>query len=102
MEDALRHVHTFKVVFLLGRAGKEAKPKANALRTDLMKKRVVDKETNAETWKPSKKCHEMNSWRYDISHEIYDSHDLDADFNLRKIGLMTRWVEQIRQNGALQ
>jgi len=36
-EDALRHFHTFKVVFLLGRAGKKAKAKANAVRTELMK-----------------------------------------------------------------
>jgi len=31
MEDALGHFHTFKDVFLLGRAGKQAKMKANAL-----------------------------------------------------------------------
>jgi hypothetical protein len=38
MEDALRRFHTFKDVFLLGRAGKKAKAKANALRTDFLKK----------------------------------------------------------------
>ena len=31
MEDALHRFHTFKDVFLLGRAGKKAKCKANAL-----------------------------------------------------------------------
>jgi len=54
MEDALHRFHTFKDIFLLGRAGKMAKVKDNALRTELMKKRKVDKETNAETWTPSK------------------------------------------------
>jgi len=49
MEDALRRFHTFKDVFLLGRAGKKAKAKANALRTELVKKRMVDETTNAET-----------------------------------------------------
>jgi hypothetical protein len=68
-------------VFLLGRAGKKAKAKANALRTELMKKRKVDGETNAETWTPSKKWREMNAWRDYISHEIDISKKLDADFN---------------------
>jgi len=39
MEDAVRRFHTFKDVFLLRRAGKKAKATANALRTDLVKKR---------------------------------------------------------------
>jgi len=55
MEDTLCHFHTFKDVFLFGRAGKKAKAKANALRTELEKKRKVDEETNAATWTPSKK-----------------------------------------------
>jgi hypothetical protein len=38
LEDALRRFHTFKEVFLLGEAGKKAKAKANALRTDLVKR----------------------------------------------------------------
>jgi len=38
MEDALHGFHTFKGVFLLGQAGKKAKAKANALRTELVKK----------------------------------------------------------------
>jgi hypothetical protein len=38
MEDALGCFHTFKDVFLLGRAGKKAKAKATALRTELGKK----------------------------------------------------------------
>jgi hypothetical protein len=49
MEDALHHFHTFKDGFLLGRAGKQTKATANALRTELVMKRKVDEETNAET-----------------------------------------------------
>jgi len=102
MEDTLRRFHTFKDVFLLWQAGKEAKAKANALRTELVKKRQVDEETNAETWTPSKKRRKMNAWRDYISHEIDVSKELDADFNFLKIHLMSHWVEQIHQYGALQ
>jgi len=70
MEDALHRFNTFKDVFLLGQAGKMAKVKSNALRTELVKKRKVDGETNAETWTPSKKRREMNACRDYISHEI--------------------------------
>jgi hypothetical protein len=49
MEDTLRRFHTFKDVFLLGRAGKKEKARANALRTELVKKRMEDEETNAAT-----------------------------------------------------
>jgi hypothetical protein len=55
LEDALHHFHTFKDVFLLGRASKQAKAKANALRTELMKKRKVDEESNADSGTLSKK-----------------------------------------------
>jgi len=102
MKDALRRFHTFKDVFLLGRAGRNAKAKANALRMELVKKRKVDEETNGETWTPSKKRHEINAWQDYISHEIDVSKELDADFNFLKIYLMSHWVEQIRQYGALQ
>jgi hypothetical protein len=97
MEDALRHFCTFKDVFLLGRAVKKAKAKANALRTELVKKRKVDEEINAETWTPSKKRCEMNPWWDYISHEIDVSMELDADFNFPKIHLMSHWVKQIRR-----
>jgi len=102
MVDAFCRFHTFKDVFLLGRAGKKAKAKANALRTELVKKRKVDEETNAETWAPSQKRREMNAWRDYISYEIDVSRELDADFNFPKIHLMSHWVEQIRRYGALQ
>jgi len=102
MEVALHRFHTFKDVFLLRRASKKAKAKVNALRTELMKKRTVDEETTAETWKPSKKRREMNAWRDYISHEIDISKQLDADFNFPKIHLMSHWAEQVRRYGALQ
>jgi hypothetical protein len=89
MEHALHRFHTFKDGFLLGRAGKKWEAKANALRSELVKKRKVDKETNAETWTPSKKRREMNDWRDYISHEIDISKELDADFNFPKFYLMS-------------
>jgi len=93
MEHALHRFHTFKDVFLLGRAGKEAKAKANTLRTQLVKKRKVDEGANAETWMPSKKPRQINAWRDYISHEIDISKELDADFNCLKIHLMSLWAE---------
>jgi hypothetical protein len=102
MEDVLRRFHTFKDVFLLGRAGRKANAKANTLRTDLVKKRKVDEETNAETWKPSKKQRKMNVWQDYISLKMDVSEELDADFNFRKIHVLSHWVEQLRRYGALQ
>jgi hypothetical protein len=102
MQDALHRFHTFKDVFLLGRAGKKAKAKAYALRTELVKKRKVDKKSNAETWTPSKKQREMKAWGDYISHEIDVSMELDADFNFPKIPLMSHWVEHFCRYGALQ
>ena len=96
MEDALRRFHTVKDVFLLGRAGKKVKAKANALRMKLVKKQKVDEETNADSWMLSKKQREINAWRDYISHEIDISKELDADFNLPKFHLMSHWAEQIR------
>jgi len=102
MEDALHRFHTFKDLFLLGRVGKKAKAKANALRTELVKKRKVDEETNADTWTPSKKRRKMNAWRDYVSHEIDISTELDTDFNFPKIHLMSHWAEQVCRYGALQ
>jgi len=96
MEDALHRFHTFKDVFLLGRAGTKAKAKANALRMELVKKRKVDEEGHAETWTQSKKWREMKAWRDYIRHQIYGSKELDADFNFPKIHLMSHLVKQIR------
>jgi len=70
MEDALGRFHTFKDDFLLGRAGNEAKAIANPVRTGLMKKQLVDQDTNAETWTLSKMRREMNTWQVYISSQI--------------------------------
>jgi len=102
MADSLHRFHTVKDVVLLGRAGKKAKAKANALRMQLVKKRKVEKDINAETWTPSKKRRKMNAWRDYISHDIHVPKELDADFNFPKIHLMSHWVEQIHCYGALQ
>jgi hypothetical protein len=89
MEDALRRFHTLQDVFLLGRAGKKAKAKANVLRPEIVKKRKVDEETNAETWTSSKNRCEMNAWRDYFSHEMDVSKELDADFTFPKIHSMS-------------
>jgi hypothetical protein len=102
MEDGLHCFHIFKDVFLLGQAGKKAKAKANALRTELVKKGKVGEETNAETWTPSNKRHKMNAWQDYIRHEIDISKELDADFNFPKIHLRSYWAEQICRYGTLQ
>jgi len=102
MEDALRCLHTFKVFFLFGRVSKNTNAKANTIRMEVMKKRKVDEETNAESWMPSKKRREMNAWREYISHGIDVYKELDADFTFPKIHLMSHWVAQIRLYRALE
>jgi hypothetical protein len=102
MDDALRRFHTFKDVFLLGRASKKAKAKANVLKTELVKKQKVNDERHAETWTPSKNRCEMNAWGEYISNEIEVSKELDADFNIGKIHLMSHCVGHICRYGALQ
>ena len=96
MEDAFHRFHSFKDVVILWQASKKAKAKANALRTKLMKKRNVDKETNAESWTPSNRRREMNPWLDYISHQTDISKESDADLNFQKINLMSPWAEQIR------
>jgi len=49
MEDTLCLFHTFKDVLLLRLAGKKMMAKANAQRTELIKKWKADEETNVET-----------------------------------------------------
>jgi hypothetical protein len=102
MEDALCRVHTITGGFLLGQAGKKAKVKPKALISELVKKRKLDEETNTETWTPSKQQRQMNALQDYISHEIGVSKQLDADFNIPEIHMMSHWVEQIRRDGALQ
>jgi hypothetical protein len=69
---------------------------------EVVKKQKVDEETNAETWILPKKRREINSCRDIISHGIDVSRELDADFTLPKINLMSHWVAQIRRYGVLQ
>jgi len=102
MVDALRRFHTFKDGFILRQAGIMAKAKANALRTELVKKQKLDEETNDENWMPSNKRPEINAWRDYISHEIDISKQLDANLNSPKIHLMSHWAGQVRRYGALQ
>jgi len=102
MEDELRRFHTFKDVSFLGQAGKKVKAKANALGTELMKRRKVNEERNVEIWMLSKMRREMNAWWDNISYQIDVSKELDADFNFAKIHLMSHWVKQIDHYGALQ
>jgi len=102
MERALHRFQTFKDDFLLGRAGKKVKAKANPVRREFMKKRKVDKERKAETWTPSKKWRKMNAWWDQVSHETDVSKELDADFNFPKFHFVSHWVEQIREYGTLK
>jgi len=101
MDDALHRFHTLKDDFLLGPGGKISKAKANALGMELLKKWMVDEETNAETWTPSKKRHELNAWGDYISYEIDVSKVLNAHFDIPKIHLMSHWARRIRWYGAL-
>jgi len=87
--------HTFKDIFFLKRAGKEANAKANALRTELVKKRKVNEGTNAETWTLSNKRRHRNAWQDYLSPVIDISMELDADFNFPMIQLMSHWAEHI-------
>jgi len=102
MQDTLCLFHTIKDVFSLRQAGNKAKAKSNAMRTDLVKKRKVDNETNADSWMLSRKRHTMNTWQDFISHKVDVSKKLDAEFNFLKIHLMFNWVEQIHWYRAFQ
>jgi len=77
------------------------KATANALGTELVKKRKIDEERNAETWMPSKTRCKKNALRDYISHEIDVSKELDVDFNFLKIQLLSHWVEQNCSYGAM-
>jgi len=96
MKKPLHRFHTFQHDFFLRQAGKRTEEKANSLRPELVKKRKVDDETNAETWTPSKQRCKMNGWLEYISHKIDVSNELDAKLIFPKINLMSDWVELIR------
>jgi len=102
MKDGLCRFHTLKDVFLHGQAGKMSTATADSLKTEPVMKRKVDVETNVETWTPCKKWREMNAWQDFISHKIDVSKELDGDFNIPKIHLMSHCVEQIRRYRALE
>jgi len=93
MEDSLHLVHIIKDGFLLGRGGKEEEAQANAMRTELVKKRKVDKETYGESWTLSTKGREMNALQNYLSDMIDLSKELDANFNCPKIHLMSHWAK---------
>jgi hypothetical protein len=61
IEDTLHRCHINKDVLLLARAGKRRKSRANAQRKELVKKRKIDAEVNAEMWMPSKKRCKINT-----------------------------------------
>jgi hypothetical protein len=95
MEHALCCSCTLIDICLLRRTSKKAKAKANVQRMELVKKRQVDEETNAETWMPSIKRRKMKVWRDYIDYDIYVFKALDDNFNSPKMQLMSHWVEQI-------
>jgi hypothetical protein len=61
MEDDLHRFHTFKGVFLFGRAGREANANTNPHRRELVQMQKVEDETNAETWTPTKQWRGKNT-----------------------------------------
>jgi hypothetical protein len=61
MEDAVECFHPFQDVFILGRASRRPEATANALRTELVKKRNVDENTNSGDGTACKKRHELNT-----------------------------------------
>jgi hypothetical protein len=67
-----------------------------------MKKRNVDKKTNAERGAPSNMRHEMNAWLDFVSPEIDVSNELDAVFNFPRIHMNSPLVEQIPRYKAWQ
>jgi len=102
MQDVLHWALALKDVFVFGLAGKMVKAKDNPLGTELLKKKKVDEETNAETWTPSKKWHKMNTWQDYMNQQTDVPKELDADFKYPKIYLITHSVKQIHWYGALQ
>jgi len=101
MEDAMQHFHTFKEDFLLGQAGIKEMAKANALRTEPMTKRNIEKETNLKASMALKKWREMNACHDFITYEIDYPKESDADFMFLQIHMMSHWVKYICWYGAL-
>jgi len=102
IDNTWHRFHTFNDVFILGRAGNNVKAKANAHRTELVHKRKVDEEINAETWAESTKRCKIPTGQDYISSEINISMGLNADINFPKIHMMSDWAQQIPRYAALQ
>lgn len=94
-EDSMCCFHTMKHVFFLRRAGKMGMAKANPLETEIIKKRMVDEKTNADTWMVSKTRRNLHALRHYICNEIDIVMQLAANLNCRRIFLMTYCVGQI-------
>jgi len=62
-----------------------------------VRKPIVDKETNADTSKPSKKRPEMNAWQQYFSHKIDVSKNFDSVFYFPRFNFMSHRVEQIHR-----
>jgi len=102
VEDAVDLFNTFIDILILEQASTKATAKASALKMELMKMRMVHKETNAAGLTLSKKWWEMNTLSDYISYVIDLSKELHADFNYLKIDVMCHWLIQNRRYGALQ
>jgi hypothetical protein len=102
MEDTLQRVHTFKDGFLLAWAGTKSKDKGIAPRMEQLINQREDEETIAETWTLSKNQSEMNATQDQISHKLDVGNELDSNFSILKIHLMSHRVKQICRYGALQ
>jgi len=101
MEDDLNHIHTVKDQFLLRQVGNHAKANVNSLRMELVKKRMVDMETNAEYWRASKMRCEVITCQDYISHNLIVFEKIDADLYLPGIHVLLHWVKLICQYCAL-
>ena len=62
--------------------------KANALSTELVENRKVDKKTHAETWTLYNQQSETTAWWDYICHVIDVSKELDANIDFPNIPLM--------------
>jgi hypothetical protein len=67
-----------------------------------VKKRNLAKETNSEPWTAANKRYISNPWWDYTNKETDISMELDADFNMPKIHLMSHWAEQVHRHRALQ
>jgi len=101
MEDALRHFHDTKDVFLQFRAGKRIAAEARERRTELCKER--DAEMKANFMKSAAYRQRIqDTWKVTIETEMAEYIEEGADFNFPKIHLMLHFREQIQQFGSMR